>query len=64
MIPLKLTLKGFLTYRDDETLDFGWSLDQTLDQGHDENRHRQVGHDQDGFFRFWDNELRSALTTL
>ena len=40
------------------------SVQKYLDAGFDEIYLSQIGHDQDGFFRFWDSELRDALQAL
>jgi hypothetical protein len=38
------------------------SVKQYVDVGYDHVYYHQVGPDQDGFFRFWERELRAALT--
>ena len=37
------------------------SVRKYLDAGYDHLYFHQIGHDQDGFFRFWESELRSEL---
>jgi G6PDH family F420-dependent oxidoreductase len=40
------------------------SIQKYVDAGFDEIYISQIGHDQEGFFRFWDNELRDAVSGL
>lgn len=47
-----------------DVADFVDSIKLYVDAGIDEIYISQIGHDQDGFFRFWDTELRDALAGL
>ncbi len=40
------------------------TVQEYIDTGYDHVYFHQVGHDQDGFFRFWDRELQSAVAGL
>jgi G6PDH family F420-dependent oxidoreductase len=44
--------------------DFVESIKPYVEAGLDEIYISQIGHDQEGFFRFWDTELKDALRTL
>jgi G6PDH family F420-dependent oxidoreductase len=44
-----------------DVVDFVKSIKEYADAGFDELYISQIGPDQDGFFRFWDSELRDAL---
>jgi G6PDH family F420-dependent oxidoreductase len=44
--------------------DFVESIKPYVEAGLDEIYISQIGHDQEGFFRFWDTELKDALSTL
>ena len=37
------------------------SVQQYVDAGYDHLYFHQIGHDQDGFFRFWESDLRDAV---
>ena len=39
------------------------SVSQYVDAGYDHLYFHQIGQDQDGFFRFWESDLRDALAT-
>ncbi|MCU1673913.1 MAG: class F420-dependent oxidoreductase [Frankiales bacterium] len=47
-----------------DVVDFVKSIKEYADAGFDELYISQIGPDQDGFFRFWDSELRDALKDL
>jgi G6PDH family F420-dependent oxidoreductase len=47
-----------------DIVDFVKSIKEYADAGFDELYISQIGPDQDGFFRFWDSELRDALKDL
>jgi G6PDH family F420-dependent oxidoreductase len=47
-----------------DVADFVEAIKPYVDAGLDEIYISQIGHDQDGFFRFWDSELKDALASL
>jgi hypothetical protein len=44
--------------------DFVTAIKQYVDAGIEEVFISQIGHDQDGFFDFWERELKDALASL
>jgi len=44
--------------------DFVDAVETYVDAGYDEVFLSQIGPDQEGFFRFWDTELKDALASL
>jgi G6PDH family F420-dependent oxidoreductase len=47
-----------------DVTDFVEAVKKYIDAGIDEIYLSQMGHDQDGFFRFWESELKDALADL